>query len=100
MGSDPYGKRSEESSCYDSICDDGAYAYEGGKVELYGARGTAPKSSTRAPTFDDYGRSIRFSSGKDSTVPERNERMTKKRRGWNKQLLFFFLLQATVHIYR
>ena len=68
LGSDPYGKRSEESPRYDSIRDDGAYAYEGGKVEPYGARGTAPKSSTWAPTFDDYGRSIGFGSGKDSTV--------------------------------
>ena len=37
-------------------------------MELYGARGTAPKSSTWAPTFDHYGRSIGFGSGKDSTV--------------------------------
>ena len=68
LGSDPYGKRSEESPRYDSIRDDGAYAYEGGKVEPYGARGTTPTSSTWAPTFDDYGRSIGFGSGKDSTV--------------------------------
>ena len=68
LGSDPYGKRLEESPRYDSIRDDGAYAYEGGKVEPYGARGTAPKFSIGAPTFDDYGRSIGFGSGKDSTV--------------------------------
>ena len=68
LGSDLYGKRSEESPRYDSIRDDGAYGYEGGKVELYGARGTASKSSTWAPTFDNYGRSIGFSSGKDLTV--------------------------------
>ncbi|KAJ4822352.1 Protein free1 [Turnera subulata] len=37
---------------------DGVYAYEGGKVEPYGARGTAPKSSSLSTLFDDYGRSI------------------------------------------
>ena len=68
LGFDPYGKRLEESPCYDSIRDDNAYAYEGGKVEPYGARGTASKSSTWVPTFDDYGRSIGFGSGKDSMV--------------------------------
>ena len=62
LGSNPYGKRSEESPHYDSIRD------EGGKVEPYRARGTAPKSSTWTPTFNDYGRSIDFGSGKDSTV--------------------------------
>ena len=46
LGFDSYGKRSEESPCYNSIRDDGAYAYEGGKVESYEARGTTPKSST------------------------------------------------------
>ena len=48
LGSNLYGKWSEESPHYDSIRD------EGRKVELYGARGTAPKSSTWAPTFDHY----------------------------------------------
>jgi hypothetical protein len=64
LGSDPYGKRSESLSRNDS---DGVYAYEGPKAEPYGARGTAPKSSTWA-SFDDYGRSISFGSGKDSPV--------------------------------
>lgn len=64
MGSDPYGKRSESGSRYDM---DGVYAYEGPKAEPYGARGTAPKSSTWS-AFDDYGRSISFGSGKDSPV--------------------------------
>ncbi|KAL5200650.1 hypothetical protein ABZP36_021853 [Zizania latifolia] len=37
--------------------DDGVYAYNGGDApEPYGARGTAPRSSS--PLFDDYGRSI------------------------------------------
>ena len=67
LGSDPYGKRSEESPRYDSIHDDSAYAYEGGKVEPYGARGTAPKSSTWAPTFNDYG-------GQSVSVPKRIRR--------------------------
>lgn len=69
LGPDPYGKRPE--SRYDigrnDGYGDGVYAYEGGKVEPYGARGTAPKSSTWAG-FDDYGRAINFPSGKDSSV--------------------------------
>ncbi|KAE8659847.1 putative zinc finger protein [Hibiscus syriacus] len=68
FGSDPYGKRSDSYSRYD---DDGGYgdevyAYQGGKVEPYGARGTAPKSSTWVQ-FDDYGRSINFPSAKASS---------------------------------
>ncbi|KAK7835218.1 protein free1 [Quercus suber] len=77
LGSDPYGKRSEESPRCDSIRDDGAYAYEGGKVKQYGARGTAPKSSTWAPTFDDYGRSIGFGSEKDSTVTSNSSKIVR-----------------------
>lgn len=65
FGSDLYGKR------YDSGRDDGygdgVYAYQGNKVEPYGARGTVPKS-TSSTLFDDYGRSISFPSGKDSPV--------------------------------
>ncbi|EEF52759.1 zinc finger protein, putative [Ricinus communis] len=60
FGSDPYGSR------YDDGYGDGVYAYEGSKVEPYGARGTAPKSSTWA-MFDDYGRAISLPSGKDSS---------------------------------
>ena len=77
LGFDPYGKRSEESPCYDSIRDDGAYVYKGGKVELYGARGTALKSSTWAPSFDDYGRSIGFGSGNDSTVTSNSSKIVR-----------------------
>nr|POF17278.1 protein free1 [Quercus suber] len=77
LGSDPYGKRLEESPCYDSICDEGAYAYEGGKVEPYGARGIAPKSSTWVPMFEDYGRSIGFCSGKDSTVTSNSSKIVR-----------------------
>lgn len=62
MGSDYYGK-----SGGDEGYGDGVYAYEGGKVEPYGARGTAPKSSTWA-AFDDYGRSISFPSQKESSA--------------------------------
>ena len=71
LGSNLYGKRSEESPHYDSIRD------EGRKVELYGARGTAPKSSTWAPTFDHYGRSIGFGSGKDSTVTSNSSKIVR-----------------------
>ncbi|XWS24517.1 hypothetical protein CRYUN_Cryun28dG0109600 [Craigia yunnanensis] len=68
LGSDLYGKRSDGYSRYsdDGGYGDGVYAYEGGKMEPYGARGTAPKSSTWVQ-FDDYGRSINFPSGKDSS---------------------------------
>ncbi|XP_020236053.1 protein FREE1 [Cajanus cajan] len=62
LGSDYYGK-----SGGDEGYGDGVYAYEGGKVEPYGARGTAPKSSTWA-AFDDYGRSISFPSQKESSA--------------------------------
>ncbi|XLS66856.1 hypothetical protein HN51_017879 [Arachis hypogaea] len=55
-------------SSYDEGYGDGVYAYEGGKVEPYGARGTAPKSSTwSSTTFDDYGRSISFPSQNESS---------------------------------
>ncbi|GAV56712.1 FYVE domain-containing protein/PTB domain-containing protein [Cephalotus follicularis] len=68
LGSDPYVNRSYDlgKGHYDAY-EDGVYAYEGGKVEPYGARGTAPKSSTWA-AFDDYGRAISFPSVKDSPV--------------------------------
>lgn len=65
-GSNLYGKR-YDSGGRDDLYGDGVYPYEGGKVEPYGARGTAPKSSTWS-AFDDYGRSISFPSGKDSPV--------------------------------
>ncbi|KAK4803533.1 hypothetical protein SAY86_003350 [Trapa natans] len=59
-----YGKQSD-AALYDSGGDDlygdGVYAYRGGKVEPYGARGTTPNSSTWS-AFDDYGRSISFPS--------------------------------------
>ncbi|KAF7829554.1 protein FREE1-like [Senna tora] len=72
LGSDLYGKRQDSGlSRYDAGRDDvygeGVYAYEGGKVEPYGARGTAPKSSSWSG-FDDYGRSISFPSSKESSV--------------------------------
>ncbi|CAK7346149.1 unnamed protein product [Dovyalis caffra] len=71
IGSDLYGKRPESrydiGGGRDDGYGDGVYAYEGGKVEPYGARGTAPKSSTWAG-FDDYGRSISVPSGKDNSA--------------------------------
>ncbi|KAE8731401.1 hypothetical protein F3Y22_tig00002840pilonHSYRG01239 [Hibiscus syriacus] len=72
MGSDFYGKQSVSYSRYGDGAgyDDGVYAYKGGQVEPYGARGTAPNSSTYVQ-FDDYGRPINFPSGKDSSsVPD------------------------------
>ncbi|KAJ9542412.1 hypothetical protein OSB04_028918 [Centaurea solstitialis] len=46
---------------------DGVYAYQGGKVEPYGSRGTGSKSSTwkEQVVFDDFGRPIGL-PGKDS----------------------------------
>ncbi|KAK4859720.1 hypothetical protein QYF36_010528 [Acer negundo] len=70
-GSDLYGKQPESNSFsrYDMGRDDaygdGVFAYQGGKVEPYGARGTIPKSSA-STLFDDYGRPINMTSGKDS----------------------------------
>ncbi|KAI3797342.1 hypothetical protein L1987_32598 [Smallanthus sonchifolius] len=70
-GGDYYGKgaglgasRFESNGGYG----DGVYAYQGGKVEPYGSRGTGPKSSTwkEKVVFDDFGRPI--GNGKDSTM--------------------------------
>ncbi|OIW06299.1 hypothetical protein TanjilG_17673 [Lupinus angustifolius] len=58
-----YGKQRQDEGY-----GEGVFAYEGGKVEPYGARGTAPKSSNWA-AFDDYGRAISFpSSAKEPSV--------------------------------
>ncbi|XP_059638071.1 protein FREE1 [Cornus florida] len=75
VGSDLYGKRSDSgTSRFDSSAyrddgfgySDGVYAYQGSKVEPYGARGTEPKSSTWSG-FDDFGRPISFPPRKDQT---------------------------------
>ncbi|KAA0063302.1 hypothetical protein IC582_007253 [Cucumis melo] len=74
FGSELYGKRPEDAaprfdSGYDDGYGDGVYAYQGGKAEPYGARGTASKSSTwsaAAPAFDDYGRPISIPPKKES----------------------------------
>ncbi|KAL0314550.1 UNVERIFIED_CONTAM: protein FREE1 [Sesamum angustifolium] len=65
LGSELYGKRAE--SGYNEYGNDGVYgnnegvyAYRGSS-EPYGARGTAPKSSTWSG-FDDFGRPIGYSS--------------------------------------
>ncbi|XP_061359280.1 protein FREE1 [Gastrolobium bilobum] len=73
LGPDLYGKRPDSGvSRYEPVHDeghgDGVYAYDGGKTEPYGARGTAPKSSSWSSSFDDYGRSISFPSQKESSV--------------------------------
>ncbi|KAJ4963005.1 hypothetical protein NE237_022944 [Protea cynaroides] len=71
LGLDFYDKRPESTTHYDRSglrddgLGDGVYAYDGGRVEPYGARGTASKSSTLS-AFDDYGRSLSYpSTGKD-----------------------------------
>ncbi|KNA08229.1 hypothetical protein SOVF_164460 [Spinacia oleracea] len=59
----------QEQGVYSSqgYSDDGVYRYEGGKVEPYGARGTAGFSgSSSQAMFDDYGRPINVSNGNDS----------------------------------
>ncbi|KAJ8538249.1 hypothetical protein K7X08_014789 [Anisodus acutangulus] len=58
-----YGKRAEGYG-------DGVFAYQGSKVEPYGARGTSSKSLTwSSSSFDDFGRPIGYNnnnSGKES----------------------------------
>ncbi|KAG7654928.1 Zinc finger FYVE-related [Arabidopsis suecica] len=79
LGSDLYGKRSDsgEYPAFEDSYGDGVYAYQGGKVEPYGSRGTAPKSSN-STLFDDYGRSISFSSsGRDSSVSSNSAKIVR-----------------------
>lgn len=78
LGSDLYGKRSESGGypAYEESYGDGVYAYEGGKVEPYGSRGTAPKSSN-STLFDDYGRSISFSSGRESSASSKSAKIVR-----------------------
>ncbi|CAI9116950.1 OLC1v1018250C2 [Oldenlandia corymbosa var. corymbosa] len=71
IGSNFYGKSSGSGGGYGMDgYGDGVYAYQGSNVEPYGARGTAPKSSTWSG-FDDFGRPIGYSSsdkpGRSST---------------------------------
>ncbi|KAL6506699.1 hypothetical protein OROHE_022531 [Orobanche hederae] len=69
LGAELYGKQADSGySGYrsDSLYgkDEGVYAYKGSS-EPYGARGTAPKSSTWSG-FDDFGRPIGYSSSSSS----------------------------------
>ncbi|KAJ4774899.1 Zinc finger FYVE domain-containing protein 21 [Rhynchospora pubera] len=62
---DFYGKKPEPVQTDEGL-NEGVYAYDGGRSEPYGARGTVP---TRSPMlFDDYGRSIGFSDGSGAGV--------------------------------
>ncbi|XP_068640576.1 protein FREE1-like [Aristolochia californica] len=65
-GQGQYGRTSSNYDRSDAL-EDGVYAYDGGRGEPYGARGTGgPRSSSVA--FDDYGRSLTsHSSPKEST---------------------------------
>ncbi|XP_010935133.1 protein FREE1 isoform X2 [Elaeis guineensis] len=56
------GLRYDRGGPQDDLLGEGVYAYDGGRVEPYGSRGTAPTRSSTA-LFDDYGRSISFPSG-------------------------------------
>lgn len=78
MGSELYGKRAE--SGYNEYGNDGVYgnnegvyAYRGSS-EPYGARGTAPKSSTWSG-FDDFGRPIGYSSSSSGKERSSNSAM-------------------------
>uniref|UniRef100_A0A1D1YQ44 Arrestin domain-containing protein A n=1 Tax=Anthurium amnicola TaxID=1678845 RepID=A0A1D1YQ44_9ARAE len=57
--------RYDRTGSYDDVLGDGVYAYDGGRSEPYGARGTAPARSSSSSSswmvFDDYGRSVGFS---------------------------------------
>lgn len=64
LGPDLYGKRTESGGYGYG---EGVYAYQGSsKLEPYGARGTGPKSTTWSSGFDDFGRPVGLSSGKDN----------------------------------
>ncbi|KAH0455564.1 hypothetical protein IEQ34_015596 [Dendrobium chrysotoxum] len=73
---DFYEKRPEREfqyghvSAQDDGLGEGVYAYDGGRSEPYGARGTVPRSSSSSAWggFDDYGRSTSFSSGRGDQV--------------------------------
>ncbi|GAB4848448.1 hypothetical protein Ancab_003150 [Ancistrocladus abbreviatus] len=60
-----YGSRYDDEGFHD----DGVYRYDGGKVEPYGARGTSKSSSSSQVMFDDYGRPINLSNGKEQMNP-------------------------------
>ncbi|XP_039123643.1 protein FREE1 [Dioscorea cayenensis subsp. rotundata] len=46
----------------DSFLNEGAYRYDGGRTEPYGARGTGGSARSSSVAFDDYGRSLSFGS--------------------------------------
>ncbi|KAG9442752.1 hypothetical protein H6P81_018606 [Aristolochia fimbriata] len=63
------GQYAGASSGYDQSdgLEDGVYAYDGGRMEPYGARGTGGSRSSSV-AFDDYGRSLTsYSSPKESS---------------------------------
>ncbi|KAH0759348.1 hypothetical protein KY290_022841 [Solanum tuberosum] len=69
FGQDTFGKRAESGYGNDGY-GDGVFAYQGSKVEPYGARGTGSKSSTWSSSFDDFGRPIGYNSPKErSSAP-------------------------------
>ncbi|XAR61636.1 Triacylglycerol lipase [Bertholletia excelsa] len=75
---DLYGKSRYNSGSYrDDSYGSGLYAYQGSKVEPYGARGKAPNSSTWS-AFDDFGRPIGISNTKDRTTPAKVVRAVPK----------------------
>ncbi|XP_068646785.1 protein FREE1-like [Aristolochia californica] len=66
-GEGQYGRTSFGYDRSDGL-EDGVYAYDGGRVEPYGARGTGGSRSSSV-AFDDYGRSLTsYSSPKESAT--------------------------------
>ncbi|XP_060199853.1 protein FREE1 [Lycium barbarum] len=63
FGENAYGKRTETSGFGNDGYGDGVFAYQGSKVEPYGARGTGSKSSIwSSSSFDDFGRPIGYNN--------------------------------------
>ncbi|KAL2907183.1 Protein FREE1, partial [Bienertia sinuspersici] len=64
-----YGEQEHGMYGSQGYSDEGVYRYEGGKMEPYGARGTAGFSGSNSQVmFDDYGRPINVSNGNDNGV--------------------------------
>ncbi|XP_052196316.1 protein FREE1-like [Diospyros lotus] len=60
----------------DGVGGDGVYAYNGGNKEPYGARGSGSEASSRV-IFDDYGRPLGFSDGKEQNGSGRVGKVVK-----------------------
>ncbi|KAA8532005.1 hypothetical protein F0562_006853 [Nyssa sinensis] len=61
------GSRYDHGRLPDDVSGGGAYRYNGGNTEPYGARRCGSKGSTGV-IFDDYGRPVGFTNGKEDNV--------------------------------